>query len=238
MAENSFRPSKNKTEPCLQFVPTNFHKQSCRAVVIGGENFGDGQTLSSSSSPFFTLFTHGAYSAHHLGYDRNGGMQSLMSGKNESLVVIDCWRTLKGKLLVVLHTEGRITAALNSVALLQTGNQDNDHLPLTEVEPIYRSVRKLCDDLGVLLSVGDVEEQLAMLAGLESAQGSSASLLDGVFYLEPLELVYVNIQASLLGIEHKLEEGRAVGVIVKAELDSFNRKLKGKIILFVKQNIF
>lgn len=194
MASHSFRASTFKTDAFLQFVPVNFHKNTCR-ILVGKEEYS------------FAVFTHGAYTSHHLGFER-GGMKSLVTGSAESDKVLQCWTMLK-KLLLVVHCEAYIYQVLDKVDKLEEDQQ---------IKAIYSEVCTLSEPLNGLISVPEVDEVLATLNEL-----TSDNIIDSVFKLEPIELIYVNIQASLLGIRHKISEEK----LVKSDLDMLNRKLKG-----------
>lgn len=188
----------------MQFIPVNFHKQTCCS-----------RTFDASKSSSFTVFSTGAYACHHLGYEKCG-MKSILTAKNEYPKVIDCWTMLK-KLLTVQHCETKINSNLDLI-----DNAEGDTLDLSQIEPLYKVICALSEQLSDLVSVHEVDELLSYLNVLSTGR---INIFDDEFQLEPIELVYLNIKACLVAINHRISQQQ----IAKADFDSCNRKLRAAV---------
>jgi len=121
------------------------------------------------------------------------------------------------RLLTVLHCEASIAHSFDQMNQVQ-----GDVLDLNIIEPTYKDIRTLSDKLIDLLSVHEVDELMSHLNVLSTGK---INVLDDEFQPEPIELVYLNIKACSVAINHKLSQRQ----VLKSDFDSCNRKLRGAI---------
>lgn len=218
MSKYSFRPSKNKTEPFLQFIPTNFHKQFWRVCD---------QKHSYSRS----VFTVGAYTCHYLGYYKDHGMKSMLISTNEYSDAINAWSMFR-KLLKVLRCETKICDVLDQIETVVTVNTVDSN----EIEHQYKIVCSISEELIDLVSIDEAE---VLFEYFNSFIDVNVNINDE-FQLEPIDLIYLNIKACLVAINYKLSQK----TLSSQDIESCNRKLKlainslRKVILVCYMTVF
>ena len=236
--ENNFRPSTAKSELFLQFIPINLHLQRC---LVSGADIN--QNISHD------IFTVGAYCCHYLGFE-SGGMKidSFDSPNNtNNLVLNKTWNAMKN-FFRISSLRDRINSNLE--ALIDCVEQKNGiHLMLE----YFNKVDELCKEIIAILSSKTVDESLSFCesvrgndsvnnsfertASLEETRKTGTSERDMRRHkslpneehqeFEPIDLIHLNIKASLISINSKLINKNII--VSRNDFDASKRKLKNAI---------
>lgn len=202
MTNNKFRASKYKKDIFLQFVPINFHKQSCLVNI-------------SNKSSTFDVYSVGAYACHYLGFSKGIQWKSLVQGHDEYSESFKTFNILQ-KLFKVCHNEKKIINYIQNIVDGFNENQINHET----INQLYHKVYLLSEDLVDVISAEECESLINNINFLPGCLNYSEK-----FRLEPIDLIYLNIKACFVDINDKISKEQ----FSPKQFEPCNRKLKNAL---------
>ena len=238
--DNNFRPSTAKSDLYLQFIPINFHLQRC---IISGSDTNRSTTAD--------MFTVGAYCCHYLGFE-SGGMKidSFDSQNNSNNIILSkTWNSMKN-FFTISSLRDRINSNLESLIDCVENNSNGIHLTLE----YFNKVDELCKQIIGILSNKTVDESLLFCESVRGTDSDNNSFTRTVSLeetrksgqsvdkdmrrhrslpndeqqeFEPIDLIHLNIKASVISINSKLINKNII--VSRNDFDASKRKLKNAI---------
>lgn len=245
-AVNSFRPSTAKTDPYLQFIPINFHLQRC---LISGSNTD--RTLTHD------VFTVGAYCCHHLGFESGGmkSLSSDNFNNNSNNILSKTWNAMNNYFRISAlrdQIEERLERLIDCAESRKSIEQSLSHFE--EVDELCKEIISILSSKTVEESLFFCESLRGSNSNIAGNGWSTATvertvsleetrkpnpICDKGFRrygslgnedqqeLEPIDLIHLNIKASLISINSKIINKNSS--LSRIDLDASKRKLKNAI---------
>lgn len=193
----------------LQFVPINLHLQRCQTYV---------SDLDEQVQPL-DIYTVGAFAAHALGYD-HGGLRPLDPAPATTTgCLARTWRAMRGYFRIS-DLVTRLDVQMRSFSALLSGGDER------QAARVVADMDRLAERLVEVLDPQEVEQALLSLESLrmqdENAKSAKVSS-EQHSELEPVDLLHLNIRASLISIASKLNSTRQATI---SDCEPSKRKLQ------------
>lgn len=189
------------------------------------------------------VYTVGAFAAHNLGYDR-GGFQALddldaktPTNNNRDVTLptpVRVWRAMRNYFRVsslsanLIAKLGHLSAVLVKIDQCRTVQDERESVR------IANDLDHIASQLVAILNPNDVELSLLSLDALrteldDSLNGHGKRNEDKDMDIEPVDLLHLNIRASLISVASKLNSSRTASC---ADFEPAKRKLIAGKVLF------